>query len=163
ADEDAVFVGDEQAVDVEVAHLLDDTPGGGVQSDAEDGGGHQVADGGGVDPLDLELVPPRPGQGSPVLDLGGRDVLDLFAVVDEDVGLGQHADRPAGLVDDGGSADVAINEEGHGLVEGRVGSERHGIGTHQVGSGPGTEHHVGRTARYRVHGFPLRVDVLGNS
>jgi len=73
-------------------------------------------DGSPIDALDLEIVPPRPGKRSAVLDLRRRDVGDLLAVVNEDVGLRQHADGTAGLVDDGSTADVAIDEKRDRLV-----------------------------------------------
>lgn len=106
ADEDARGIDHEQAMDMQGEHLLDDLGGGSIRGNGEEGGSHDVADGGGVDVLHLESFDRLALARLEVLlvEVGraGGQVVDLFPVVFEQVVAAEDADGVARLVDDRG-------------------------------------------------------------
>jgi hypothetical protein len=68
-----------------------------------------------------------------------------LALVDENVGPADDADRPAGLVDHRRGAETFFGQPGDGLRNGRLSANRHRVGRHQVGGSRGVQGQTGRT------------------
>src|SRR5262249_33707362 len=134
----------EQAVHFKSEHVRDDLVGRGLGGNREDYRSHNVLDLYTLRLFDLESV--RQGISARSMEraffivLGNRfEVVDLLAVVDDDVRAAQDADGPAGLVDDRGSTESLIGQEGDGLPNRGGRADRQRVRGHEIRGRVGTQ------------------------
>src|SRR5207249_1667290 len=134
ADQSAVVVGDEQAVNVQADHFGNDFADGRIRPHRKDSGSHDVIDGRPIHAFNLKTFG---NLASSTLDLlievvSGRrgDFASLFAVVDEKIGTADDADRPTAVVDDRSGGEVLVGKQHQGFLHIGGGGDRNGIRRH---------------------------------